>query len=71
MREVWRYLKQNYNIKRTIVKRISNADRVMRLHNLEMGFKAIIHSKNLKNKEIAYGFRLADSNINKMIASHI
>ena len=71
MREVWRYLKQNYNIKRTIVKRISNADRVMRLHNLEMGFKAIIHSKNLKNKEVAYGFRLADSNINKMIASHI
>ena len=71
MREVWKALNQNYRIKRTIVNRISNADRVMRKHNLEMGFTAIKHAKNLKNKEVAYGFRLADTIINKMIAKHI
>ena len=43
----------------------------MRKHNLEMGFAAIMHVKNLKNKEVAYGFRLADTIINKMIARHI
>ena len=36
-----------------------------------MGFAAIMHAKNLKNKEVAYGFRLADTIINKMIARHI
>lgn len=41
MREVWKALKANYSIKYLIVKRISNADRVMRKHNLEMGFSAI------------------------------
>ena len=71
LREVWKALNQNYRIKRTIVNRISNADRVMRKHNLEMGFAAIKHAKNLKNKEVAYGFRLADTIINKMIARHI
>jgi hypothetical protein len=71
MREVWKALKQNYSIKRLIVKRISNADRVMRKHNLEMGFTAIKHAKNLKNKEVAYGFRLSDGLINKMVAQHI
>jgi hypothetical protein len=68
MREVWKALKQNFIIKRTIMKRISNADRVMRKHNLEIGFKAIMHAKNLKNEKVAYGFKLADSIINKMIA---
>jgi len=68
---VWKTLKLNYNIKYTIVKKISNVDQVMRKHNLEMGFKAIMHAKNLKNKEVAYGFRLADSIVNKMTARHI
>lgn len=43
----------------------------MRKHNLEIGFIAITHAKNLKNKEVAYGFKLSNNIINKMIAVHI